>query len=134
FVPQEGPVWDFKREWPFSYSDDYFAGIARLICAFANSYGGIIVFGVHDELRTAGLRRTSGNYDRAVHLFEEGSGEDVRSYVFQREWNSLPPDNYGRYFLAILALHRGGPNIPISEFDVARSSYQGGKSKASWPC
>src|SRR6185312_5552338 len=53
FVPQEGPVWDFKREWPFSYSDDYFAGIARLICAFANSYGGIIVFGVHDELRTA---------------------------------------------------------------------------------
>jgi hypothetical protein len=54
------------------------------------------------------LRRTAGDYDRALHLFEEGSGEDVRSYVFQREWNSLPADNRGRYVLAVLALH-GGP-------------------------
>jgi hypothetical protein len=33
---QEGAYWDFKREWPFSYSNEYFGGIARLICAFAN--------------------------------------------------------------------------------------------------
>ena len=52
------------------------------------------------------LRRTAGSYERAVHLFEEGSGEDVRSYVFQREWNSLPADNYGRYILAVFALHK----------------------------
>ncbi|HXD46866.1 MAG TPA: RNA-binding domain-containing protein [Pseudolabrys sp.] len=71
FVPQEGPVWDFKREWPFSYSDDYFAGIARLICAFANSYGGIIVFGVHDELRTAGHNKVSPNIDRLQQALDQ---------------------------------------------------------------
>ena len=26
FIPQEGLFWDFKREWPFSYSDNYFLG------------------------------------------------------------------------------------------------------------
>jgi len=35
YVYQEGLQWDFKREWPFSYSDNYFGAIARLICAFA---------------------------------------------------------------------------------------------------
>ena len=33
YTAQEGQHWDFKREWPFSYSDSYFGGIARLICA-----------------------------------------------------------------------------------------------------
>jgi hypothetical protein len=51
YVPQEGFNWDYKQEWPFSYSDDYFLGIARLICAFANTAGGIIIFGVHDKTR-----------------------------------------------------------------------------------
>ena len=64
FVPQEGAYWDFKRDWPFSYSDEYFAAIARLICAFANSYGGIIIFGVHDQTRTAGHNKVSPNVDR----------------------------------------------------------------------
>jgi hypothetical protein len=27
FISQEGATWDFKREWPFSYSDSYFGGI-----------------------------------------------------------------------------------------------------------
>ncbi|AND86596.1 blr0871 [Bradyrhizobium diazoefficiens USDA 110] len=64
FISQEGPVWDFKREWPFSYSDDFFCGIARLVCAFANSDGGIIVFGVHDTERTAGHNKVAPNMDR----------------------------------------------------------------------
>ena len=64
FIAQEGALWDFKREWPFSYSDSYFGGIARLICAFANSNGGLIIFGVHDEQRTGGHNRVSPNMDR----------------------------------------------------------------------
>src|SRR5678815_2373468 len=64
FITQEGSSWDFKREWPFSYSDGYFGGIARLICAFANSNGGLIVFGVHDEHRTGGHNLVSPNTDR----------------------------------------------------------------------
>jgi hypothetical protein len=64
FVPQEGVVWDFKREWPFSYSDEYFAAIARLICAFANTYGGLIIFGVHDQTRKGGHNKVNPNMDR----------------------------------------------------------------------
>jgi hypothetical protein len=54
FRLDEGPLWDFKAIWPFSLSDDYFAGIARAICAFSNTRGGILIFGVHDKHRTAG--------------------------------------------------------------------------------
>lgn len=64
YTTQEGVLWDFKRDWPFSYSDDYFGGIARLIAAFANTHGGIIIFGVHDETRTAGRNKVSPNLDR----------------------------------------------------------------------
>jgi hypothetical protein len=60
------------------------------------------------------LRRTTDNYSRAIQLFEEGSGEDVRKYVFQREWNSLSTDNHGRYALAVLALH----GEPLSFEDI----------------
>ena len=64
YVSQEGTQWDFKREWPFSLSDDYFGAIARLICAFSNSFGGMIIFGVHDEKRTAGHNKVTPNLDR----------------------------------------------------------------------
>lgn len=64
YVHQEGAYWDFKREWPFSYSDGYFGAIARLICAFSNSHGGLIIFGVHDETRTAGHNKVATDLDK----------------------------------------------------------------------
>lgn len=57
FIVDEGPLHDYKEEFPFSQSDGYFGGILRLICAFHNSYGGVIIFGVHDKLRTAGKNK-----------------------------------------------------------------------------
>lgn len=54
FVEEESVLWDYKREFPFSRSDDYCGGIIRLICALHNTFGGIIIFGVHDKRRTAG--------------------------------------------------------------------------------
>lgn len=64
FTSQEGTDYDFKSEWPFSYSDSYFGGIARLICALANTRGGLIIFGVHDKNRTAGHNKVPPNVDK----------------------------------------------------------------------
>ena len=64
FIPAEGPYWDFKSEWPFSLSDEYFGGIARLVCAFANTHGGVIIFGVHDTKRTGGHNKVNINLDK----------------------------------------------------------------------
>lgn len=57
FSAQESDMFDYKAEYPFSNSDDFFASILRLICALHNTYGGIIVFGVHDTERTAGKNK-----------------------------------------------------------------------------
>ena len=64
FIQQEGLNWDFKDQWPFSYSDDYFLGIARLIAAFANTSGGFIIFGVHDEKRSGSQNKVHVNTDK----------------------------------------------------------------------
>ena len=48
---QEGSLWDYKKDFPFSRSDDYFGGIVRLVCAFYNTCGGIIIFGIEDNSR-----------------------------------------------------------------------------------
>jgi hypothetical protein len=54
FTAQESDMFDYKEVYPFSNSDDLFASIIRLICALHNTYGGMIIFGVHDKERTAG--------------------------------------------------------------------------------
>lgn len=64
FIDQEGINWDFKDQWTYSYSDDYFIGIARLASAFANTVGGIIVFGVHDKKRTGGHNKVHVDLDK----------------------------------------------------------------------
>ncbi len=58
FPVQESLHWDYKDTFPSSWDGDYFGGILRLICAFYNSYGGIIIFGVDDNTRTIGHNRT----------------------------------------------------------------------------
>ena len=61
------------------------------------------------------LSKRAGSYERAVQLFEQNSGDDVRGYVFQREWDALPADNYGRYILAALSLYQE----PLTFADLA---------------
>src|SRR6056297_197661 len=78
FSDIEGVFWDFKQEWPFSYSDKYFAGIARLICAFANTEGGSIIFGVHDKSRLGGKNRVRPNLDKLASSFHELTGSDLK--------------------------------------------------------
>lgn len=85
FSALEGPNWDFKDQWPFSYSDGYFGGIARLICAFSNASGGVIVFGVHDETRRGGKNKVRPNTDKLLLSFEQLTGSrfeyDFKTYL-----------------------------------------------------
>lgn len=78
FISDEGDSWDFKAEWPFSYSNGYWGGIARLICALANTSGGVIIFGVHDKKRTGGHNAVSVNADRLFQAFQQLTGASVR--------------------------------------------------------
>ena len=73
FITQEGVNWDFKKNWPSSHSDSYFAGLARLVCAFANTDGGLIVFGVQDENRRPVLSQSSElpNLDKFEKALEQ---------------------------------------------------------------
>ena len=77
FALREGPSWDFKESWPHSYSDGYFHGLCRLICAFANTNGGLIIFGVSDKARTAGHSRIVPNMDRFAQAFRQLVHEDL---------------------------------------------------------
>lgn len=85
FVADEGERWDFKEEWPFSHSNSYWGGIARLICAFSNTSGGVIVFGVHDAKRTGGHNAVVVNVDRLLQAFHQLTGErpaySLRTYL-----------------------------------------------------
>ncbi len=84
FTAMEGLHWDFKDQWPFSYSDSYFAGLCRLVCAFANTAGGLIVFGVKDETRAGGKNKVRPNIDKFLLSFEMLTGSrfeyDFKSY------------------------------------------------------
>jgi hypothetical protein len=71
YIDVESDLWDFKREWPFSYSDEYFGGIARLACAFANTQGGYIIFGVHDEKRSGGHNKVTVSLDKLTKAFSQ---------------------------------------------------------------
>jgi DNA polymerase III delta prime subunit len=91
FDDAEGIQWDFKEVWPFSHSDEYFGGIARLICAFGNSLGGIIVFGVHDKKRTGGHNKVSINLDKFCTALQQLLGGlpslELRSFVNETAGN-----------------------------------------------
>lgn len=64
------------------------------------------------------MRRTTSNYTEAANLFEQGSGDDVRAYVFQREWMALPADNFAKNILAVMALY----GDPLTFADLANMS------------
>ena len=64
------------------------------------------------------MRRTTSNYAEAMKLFQQGAGDDVRAYVFQREWMALPTDNFSRNILAVMALH----GDPLTFGDLANLS------------
>lgn len=71
FYVDEGPLHDYKREYPFSGSDNIFGSIIRLICAMHNSYGGVIIFGVHNEEKTAGKNKVAVDSEKINRKLRE---------------------------------------------------------------
>jgi|GEM_PF-3594440 len=84
FIEEECAYWDYKEEFPFSSTDDFFAGIVRLICAFHNTYGGLIIFGVNDIERVPGRNKVAIKVEklntRLRELCSEGIETVARSY------------------------------------------------------
>jgi ABC-type oligopeptide transport system ATPase subunit len=126
FTELEGAWWDFKDEWPFSRSNEHFAGICRLACAFANSRGGIIVFGVDDRKRTGGHNKVNPNIDSFLQAFQQLTGVtpnlDFRHYedrgsgavdvlLIKRRLNGVRPirfiENLGGYGKGIIWVRSG---------------------------
>ena len=68
FYADENVMFDYKEVAPYSFSDEYFTGLIKLLCAFHNAYGGVILFGVRDhnnlklrESRAAGKNKVVVN-------------------------------------------------------------------------
>lgn len=119
FDDAEGIQWDFKDQWPFSLSDEYFGGIARLICAFSNCHGGVIVFGVHDKKRTGGHNKVLINLDRfnlAVRqLLGSSPPLSLRSYISETAGN-----------VDVLLVKPRPDGVPPYRFNKAIGKYRSG--------
>ena len=91
FIDQEDQNWDFKDRWPFSYSDEYFFAIARIISSFANTTGGFLIFGVHDVNRTGGHNKVIVNTDKLRQAIVANMGAcpefEVRRYELAKLGN-----------------------------------------------
>jgi hypothetical protein len=85
FYVDEGPLHDYKQTYPFSSSDSYFGGIVRLICAFHNSFGGIILFGIHDKERTAGRNKVRVDSEIINRKLRESLSSSVEVSTFDIE-------------------------------------------------
>ncbi len=97
FIATEGETWDFKETWPFSYSDSYFHGICRLICAFANTSGGIIIFGVHDQTRKGSFNKVNPNLDRLMQSFRQLTGRDA-----SLDFRQYESDTHGEFSVLLV--------------------------------
>lgn len=88
FIVDEGQLHDYKDEYPFSSSDTYFGGILRLICAFHNSYGGVIVFGVHDKTRIGGKNKVVLDSEKINRKLRESLSSPLAIRVIKVESKS----------------------------------------------
>lgn len=119
FTAVEGATWDFKDEWPFSLSNEYFGGICRLACAFANSAGGLIVFGVDNVKRTGGHNKVSPNVDKFMQAFRQLTGRDLQ-FSFRHYENGV----HGN--IDVLLIMPRSPGSPPLRFLRAVDKYPAG--------
>jgi energy-coupling factor transporter ATP-binding protein EcfA2 len=121
FSSVEGQNWDFKDQWPSSHTDSYFAGICRLICAFSNTTGGVIIFGVDDKTRTAGHNRNNPDIDKFIQSFKHLTGAE-----FEYDFIRYPASDQIGAVDALLVKPRQKESRPI-EFKKSIAKYEKGK-------
>ncbi|MGO7790846.1 ATP-binding protein [Rhizobium ruizarguesonis] len=137
FVVDEGPLHDYKDEYPFSSSDHYFGGILRLICAFHNSYGGVIIFGVHDKTRLGGKNRVLIDSEKINRKLREilcrpleistsrveTAGGPVDLLIVPPRWTMIPPiytmKDVGDYKKGKIYLRRGAEVLTATGGDLS---------------
>lgn len=117
FIDDEGYYWDFKDEFPFSFSNDYFYGLCRLICAFYNTYGGLIIFGVDDEtklpVKTKVRPNTDRFYSKAFEIF--GRNIDLKTNTYS--------DANGHDYVCVKVPFRK-KNQPLLKFSQKYGKYE----------
>lgn len=97
FYAKEGLTFDYKETWPKSLSDAYFAAIVRLILAFANTAGGVIIFGVHDEYRLGGYNRKEPNIDKFLNAVR-----DLTGCEFSTDFRKFSHEQMGDVFVLLI--------------------------------
>jgi hypothetical protein len=142
FPLQESLHWDYKQDFPGSWNSDYFGGILRLICAFHNTYGGIIIFGVHDSDRTLGHNPVQLDVERLNAVLAEWLNSPIeclhRRYDLSRATErdacidvllvpkrpfGVPParfvKNVGKYHKGILYARYGHQVLEVEPTDIS---------------
>ena len=89
FTFSEGVNWDFKDTWPDGSEKNYLGGICRLCCAFYNTRGGVVVFGVDDTTRNGGQNRTAVDLDKFSSFFRELTGTSINFEIQQYDCGGL---------------------------------------------
>ena len=117
---QEGALWDYKKEFPFSRSDDYFGGIIRLICAFHNTYGGLIIFGVDDNSREI----TGNSVNINIEAFNSVLTERLTNSI---ECSACRYDFSDAQTLDILLVPKRAIGTPPVRFAIAIGPYPKGR-------
>jgi len=119
FDEEECVLWDYKEQFPYGRTDDYCGCVVRLICAFHNTYGGLILFGIHDKTRKSGCNKVNINIEafnnylrtklsksieckfKTIYNFDEYNGGKVDVLLVpQRDSKSSPVKfniNIGKY-------------------------------------
>lgn len=87
FPIQETYVIDFKDKSSSKFNDPYGASIVRLVLAFYNTYGGAIVFGVHDATRQFSGENISLDIEALNTFVTECTG--LRFEITKREYTKV---------------------------------------------
>ncbi len=105
---EEGRYIDFKRDW----GDDPWDGLAKDVCAFANTDGGDIIIGVAEVDRVASkvLGVECGSVDRQIRNAEDGIRSRIESPVYGFRIRNIPRADGAGVFVIRVGISAAAPH------------------------